>query len=168
MLFEDFVQRRGTHLLRVAYLLTRDPQLAEDLVQSVLLEAYRKWSRVSKARDADAYVQRMLVNTYLNWTRRRSWHEQPVPDHLIHGSGPSGESTGETAVLQAERMRELLGGLPPRARVVLVLRYYLDLDDTAIAEYLGITPSSVRATASRALGALRADINPSPSMKESP
>jgi RNA polymerase sigma factor (sigma-70 family) len=45
--------------------------------------------------------------------------------------------------------------LSARERVVLVLRYYQDMDDRTIADLLGIKPSSVRATASRALAALR-------------
>jgi RNA polymerase sigma factor (sigma-70 family) len=51
--------------------------------------------------------------------------------------------------------RRLLRELGPRARTVLVLRYYSDLDDAAIAELMGISPSTVRATASRALDRLR-------------
>ncbi|WP_281179139.1 sigma factor-like helix-turn-helix DNA-binding protein, partial [Actinoplanes rectilineatus] len=50
----------------------------------------------------------------------------------------------------------LLAHLAPRARTILVLRYYLDLADADIADTLGITPSAVRATASRALATLRA------------
>jgi len=49
----------------------------------------------------------------------------------------------------------LLAGLAPRARTVLVLRYYADLDDAAIAQAMGLAESSVRATASRALASLR-------------
>jgi RNA polymerase sigma factor (sigma-70 family) len=45
--------------------------------------------------------------------------------------------------------------LTARERVVLVLRYYQDLDDRTIGDVLGIKPSSVRATASRALASLR-------------
>lgn len=48
-----------------------------------------------------------------------------------------------------------LDRLAPRARTVLVLRYYADLDDATIAATMGISVSAVRATASRALAALR-------------
>lgn len=40
-------------------------------------------------------------------------------------------------------------------RTVIVLRYYVDLDDNAIAEAMGLTTSAVRATAARALATLR-------------
>ena len=52
-------------------------------------------------------------------------------------------------------MRQLLATLAPRARTTLVLRYYADLDDAAIAEAMGVSASAVRATASRALTTLR-------------
>ena len=165
--FEDFVQQRGPQLLRVAYLLTRDAHLAEDLVQSALLEVYRKWSRVSRAQNIDAYVRRVLVNTYLDWTRRRSWRERPSAEATLPTSGHVAEPGADTTVLESSRMRELVTGLAPQARAVLVLRYYLDLDDATIASHLGVTPSTVRATASRALSTLRATANPL-SLKESP
>jgi RNA polymerase sigma factor (sigma-70 family) len=59
------------------------------------------------------------------------------------------------AIAARQQLRGLLAGLAPRARTVLVLRYYADLDDAAIAAAMGVTASSVRATASRALTSLR-------------
>ena len=49
----------------------------------------------------------------------------------------------------------LLATLPTRMRTVLVLRYFEDMDDAAIAQTLGLAVSSVRSTASRALAVLR-------------
>lgn len=50
----------------------------------------------------------------------------------------------------------------------MVLRYYADLSDTAIADLLGVTPSTVRATASKALRTLRThyDVLPVPPAEE--
>ena len=66
------------------------------------------------------------------------------------------------AVVERDATRAVLDGLAPRARAVLVLRYYADLDDRAIADALGISESTVRATASRALATLRATYAPTP------
>ena len=60
-------------------------------------------------------------------------------------------------MLSVERRREVmtaLRALPDRQREVLVLRFYLDLPDTDIARDMGISPSTVRSTAYRALAAL--------------
>jgi RNA polymerase sigma factor (sigma-70 family) len=65
-------------------------------------------------------------------------------------------STDPIAAVDArDEVRVLLAQLPTRARTVLVLRYYADLDDAAIAEAMGVSVSGVRATASRALAGLR-------------
>jgi RNA polymerase sigma factor (sigma-70 family) len=65
-----------------------------------------------------------------------------VPDHA-------------EVVVERDETWRVLDGLAPRARSILVLRYYLDLDDAAIADLLNVSPSNVRATASRALSLLR-------------
>ena len=44
--FEAFVAARSDELLRTAVLLTRDRGHAEDLLQTALVKAYRRWSRI--------------------------------------------------------------------------------------------------------------------------
>ena len=44
--FEAFVAARSTDLLRTAVLLTRDRGHAEDLLQTALVKAYRRWNRI--------------------------------------------------------------------------------------------------------------------------
>lgn len=151
MEFEEYVAARGQTLLRLAHVLTNDVHLAEDLTQSALADAYRHWRRVVRADHPDAYVRRILVNQHLSWRRRRSSTESP---RVAVDDGRQAPDPAE-AVAERDEGRHLLDGLAPRARTVLVLRYYADLDDRAIAELLGISESGVRATASRALAALR-------------
>jgi len=151
MLFEEFVSDRGDPLLRLAFVLTGDRFRAEDLTQTVLAETYNRWSRISKANDPDAYVRKMLVHANIDWHRRRWSRERPVDmgqDVLTHVD--HADQIGDQ-----DEMRVLLLRLAPRARTVLVLRYYLDMDDIAIADMMNIKLSSVRTAASRALESLR-------------
>jgi len=150
--FEEFVAAQGQSLLRLAFVLTSDRHLAEDLTQTTLADAYRHWRKVAAAQDPAAYVRRMLVNAHLSWRRRRSSTERP--SELVDTSIDPAVEPGD-AYAARQQMRALLAGLAPRARTVLVLRYYADLDDAAIAEVMGVSASSVRATASRALASLR-------------
>lgn len=150
MEFEGYVAARGQALLRFAYVLTGDAQLAEDLTQTALAQTYRHWRRVSRLEHPDAYVRKAMLNAHLSWRRRRSSSERPTAD-VDPGSTP--DSSGPLA--DRDETRRLLDTLPPRARSILVLRYYADLDDPAIAALLGISPSTVRATASRAIASLR-------------
>lgn len=155
MEFAEYVEARGQALVRLAYVLTGDPHTAEDLAQTALADAYRHWWRVRRADHPDAYVRKALLNAHLGRLRRRSSTELPA-----------GVLEPSTAVLpdpvdalaDRDAMWQILATLPPRARAVLVLRYYADLDDSAIADALGIAVGSVRSTASRALGTLRVQL----------
>lgn len=71
--FTDFVDARSTALLRTAYLLTGDRGHAEDLLQTALLRAARRWSVARRA--PDAYVRKILVN--LSHDRRRTQARRP-------------------------------------------------------------------------------------------
>lgn len=152
--FDEYVAARGQALLRFAHVLTGDAHLAEDLTQTALAQAYRHWRRVAAADHPDAYVRRVLVNAHLSRRRRRSSSEVPTEDPAEVRTGAAAPDHAD-AVATDDQARRLLAGLAPRARTVLALRYYDDLDDAAIAELMGVTVSSVRATASRALAALR-------------
>ena len=63
----------------------------------------------------------------------------------------------ETRVVyeKADALWARLGTLGRKQRAVLVLRYYEQLDDNAIAELIGCTPATVRSQASKALKTLR-------------
>lgn len=147
--FDGFVATRGAALLRFAYVLCGDADLAQDLVQEALVKTHRHWDRVAGAEHPDAYVRRIVVNNLTSWRRRRSSSEVvgPVPERAY--ADPV-EGWAERDVLW-----QALAGLPRRQRVVLVLRYYEQHSDAQIAEVLGLAESSVRSLAARAFAALR-------------
>ncbi len=151
MEFEEYVSARGQELVRLGFTVSGDYQRAEDLAQIALMQAFRSWRKVRKADDPHHYVRRILINAYLSMTRRRSFSEAPTaeidPPHAVPDPA--------TGIVDSDDLWRALAALTARERVVLVLRYYQDLDDRTIADVLGIKPSSVRATASRALATLR-------------
>ena len=154
--FEEYVRARGEGLRRFAYLLCGDRHLGEDLVQEVLVKAYRRWSRI-EADQPDAYLRTALVRSHVSWLRRRSSGERP-------GAAPTDRAAGgDFADQQAVRddLWSRLGELSRTQRAVLVLRYYEDLDDAAIGEVLRCAPSTVRVHAARGLARLRAGLAPS-------
>ncbi len=83
--FEAFVAARSTQLLRTAYLLTRDSGLAEDLVQTALAKAWFAWGRIEG--QPDAYVRRIIVNTYASWWRRK-WNGEVATEELPESGHP--------------------------------------------------------------------------------
>jgi RNA polymerase sigma-70 factor (sigma-E family) len=148
--FEDFVVARSRQLQRTAYLLTRDHHLAQDLVQTTYAKVWPRWSSI--AGEPEAYVRRVMMNTYTSWWRRKWRGETPteeVPDEELV---PEHEQVDERASLMAA-----LGRLPARQRAVVVLRYLEDLTETETAHILNCSPGNVKSQASRALAKLRID-----------
>jgi RNA polymerase sigma-70 factor (sigma-E family) len=131
--------------------LTRDPYLAEDLVQEVLARAYPRWNSIFRRDDPDVYLRRMLVNENISRWRRRSSREVigRLPDQVADLADAGAD------LAERDAMWQLLADLPTRQRVTVVLRYYEDLDDNTIAAILDCSPVTVRTHAMRALSTLR-------------
>ena len=153
--FEIFVAARQGPLLRLAMVLCGDHWLAQDVVANVLGHAFERWDRISTVQDPNAYVRRMVVNEYISLHRRWSRARPVDPSLLIELAGASYDEQRADATELAGR----LAGLSPNQRAVIVLRYYEDLTDAAIGEVLGCRTATVRSHASRALHALRLDLN---------
>jgi len=155
--FDAFVAARGSALLRHAYVLTGDRYLAEDLVQETLAHLYRRWDRVAATTSPEAYVKTSVTRQFLSWRRRRSSGERPT-DHVPES--PSAYD-GTDAVDDDDVLWRLLARLPRKQRAILALRFYDDQSDLQIAEILGVSASTVRSQASRALATLRDQLSPS-------
>jgi RNA polymerase sigma-70 factor (sigma-E family) len=150
--FGQFMASRWPGLVRLAYGLTGDRWVAEDIAQGTLASAYAAWWRVRRADDPDAYVRRILINASNSRFRRRRVTENSramaeLPDARL--ADPS-DLIGDRAALVAA-VREL----PPRQRAIVVLRYLEDLSDAQVAATLGCSAGTVRSQASRALAKLR-------------
>jgi RNA polymerase sigma-70 factor (sigma-E family) len=152
--FEEFVTARGPRLLRVAWLLTGDAQLAEDLLQTVLAKVWPKWHRIADE-NPEAYVRTSLVNTSASWSQRR-WHGE-VP----HDSLPDVTAADVFAAVDLEHaLAAAVRRLPARQRAVIVLRYFEDLSVEETAKVLECRPGTVKSQAAKAMRVLRGRLAP--------
>jgi hypothetical protein len=100
--FSDFAYSRWPRLYRLGYGLTGDRGLAEDLAQTALANAYAAWPRVRRADDPDAYLRRILLNSYRSGFRKRRVAEElsdSVPDAAI--SDPVSQHGDRAAALDS-------------------------------------------------------------------
>src|SRR5215469_11807267 len=111
-MFEEFVVVRGQALQRFGYALTGDWALAEDLLQTALARAYPRWSRVQRD-DPEAYVRKIMLNTWSSWWRRR-WRGELPTERLPEIASPD----TYTEVDSRQALRSALGKLPPRQRAI--------------------------------------------------
>ena len=148
--FEQFVEERSMALFRTAYLVAGDVHQAEDLLQSALEQAYRRWRRIRTMEYPEAYVRRVIVN--LACDRRRGRRKVEVA--LEEATTASAEDGTDLVDL---RQALLIGlrKLPVGMRTVLVLRYWEGLSEAEIAAELGRSVGTVKSQASRGLERLR-------------
>ncbi|GAA1666467.1 SigE family RNA polymerase sigma factor [Kribbella sp. NPDC056951] len=152
--FTEYVAARWQVLVRSAVLLGCSHPEAEDLVQTVLERCLVKWKRVSAVDDRDAYVHRMLVNSFLSARRRRWTGEKPsaaLPEHA--------DQDRTAGVDDADLMTRALDRLPTDQRTAVVLRYYAHLTEQQMASVLGVAAGTVKSRLSRAVKALAQDPN---------
>ena len=149
--FVEYVRARQHMLLRAAYLVCGDLPLAEDLLEGALVKLARQWERV-RDEQPDAFVRRILYRDAISsWRNRRPevagidalWEEPP-------DSWEAEEVERRLDVLRA------LGGLTPRQRATVVLRYFEDRTEQDTAEILGVSVGTVRSQTHDALRHLRA------------
>jgi RNA polymerase sigma-70 factor (sigma-E family) len=152
-------------LVRLAWLLLRNQQAAEDVVQDAFVATHRRWASIREGGRVVGYLQTAVVNGCRSVLRHqvvvdrqnvRDAAAADVPGRNEHGSA-------ETQVMQTARrdaMIDALRELPERQREVLVLRYYSDLTEAQIAQALDISPGAVKTHAHRGLTALRHTVNP--------
>src|SRR5512142_2858201 len=149
--FGNFVAARGQALFRTAMALTGHRQEAEDLLQTALASTVRHWHRVRHG-SPEGYLRTALIRQYTSWWRRaRRRPEVVTSDPPDRPTGDGGGARVDTSLV----VRAALARLTPRQRTVLVLRYFEDLPDAAIAEVMGCGESTVRSQALRALRRLR-------------
>jgi RNA polymerase sigma factor (sigma-70 family) len=141
---ELFGRRRGP-MARLAYVLTRDSEVSDEIVQEAFLRLHAVWDRVDYP---SAYLRTAVVNACHSHHR----HLEVVRRTPLEGVATVShdDSDGELAMA--------LEKLPYAQRAVLVLPYFGDLHDADIAATLSIRRATVRSRASRAIQQLRKEI----------
>jgi RNA polymerase sigma-70 factor (sigma-E family) len=148
----DLFRKHHLELVRLALVMTGDLATAEDVVQDAFERLHRGWRGLRQPSSGLAYVRSSVLNGCRSVHRRAAVARKHVP-HLAEPPGIAGQDAASAAEDRGQ-MAAALRLLPRRQREVLVLRYYLDLDVAEIAGMLRISPSTVRATATRGIAAL--------------
>lgn len=149
--FTDYLHARQPSLLRTAYLLTGNQHQAEDVLQTSLAKLYLAWDKVQDRNSVDAYVRRIMVNEN-NSLWRRGWKKREYATEVIPDGTPHHDSYDEG---QSRALWDVVQSLPPKARAVVVLRYYEQLTEAETADVLGVSVGTVKSQCSRALATLR-------------
>ncbi len=148
--FSEFAEACAPSLVRTAYLMVGDHQLAQDLLQEALVKTLIAWPRLHDRANLEAYTRRIIVTTSISWRRRRSFQERPsetMPERV--GGDPADTVATHHAIVVA------LMTVPPRQRAAIVLRYYHDLTEAQTADVMGCSVGAVKSQVAAGLKRLR-------------
>lgn len=142
-------------LYNAAVYMTRDPALAEDLVQETFLKAFRFWHRYEQGTNCKAWLFRILTNTFINKNRRKKQiilsmdaSEQELSSDIVADRSHFYDSPEKDYLskLFPEHVREAIEGLPDNFRLPVILA---DLHDFSYKEIADIMECPVGTVMSR-------------------
>ena len=150
--FTELVARHHGDLLRVAYVICRDPSLAEDSAQAAWAIA---WRRMNQVKDPDQ-IRNWLVAVAANEarrivrSRRGTVREISVGDRGLEAV-PDYRSDPLADSIVSSDLRRVLESLDPTDRALIALRYVAELSSDEIGRALGMSSSGARGRLSRLL-----------------
>lgn len=141
--------------VRLAYLLTGDRDVAEDLVQDAFVRLAGRLAHLRDPAAFDGYLRKTVVNLSNSYFRRRK--VERAYEVRARGAARAFATPGHS-VEDREALVAALRNLPQRQRAALVLRFYEDLSESQTADAIGCRPGTVKSLVSRALETLRNEI----------
>jgi RNA polymerase sigma-70 factor (sigma-E family) len=151
---EELYVRNAPAALRLAYFLTGDRDLAEDLVQDAFVRLAGRFRHLRRPDAFDRYLRRTIVNLFNSYLRRLRLERSELAlerseerTHAIH------DDPGRDDALWCA-----LRSLPQRQRTAVVLRFYEDLSERDIADLMRCSTGAVNQLVARAMTTLRADL----------
>jgi RNA polymerase sigma-70 factor (ECF subfamily) len=145
-------------LVRLAEGMLRERALAEETVQDVMLELWRRRESLDPDGTAQAYLFQATRNRALNHLRHARVQERVAPQLAADppAGTPSDAAAAETELSTA--IARAVSTLPPRCREVFELSRVHNLKYAEIAQTLGVSVKAVEAQMGRALRTLRVQL----------
>jgi RNA polymerase sigma-70 factor, ECF subfamily len=148
---ERLFRRHWRSAHRSAFLIVHDATAAEDIAQEAFLAAIRALDRFDRRRPFGPWLNRIVVNRAIDWSRARALRREVGADVL--------EATPAPPAPYDDDLTALLARLAPDHRAVVVLRYLLEYTPGEIADLLDLPRGTVNSRLRRALDTLGADLS---------
>jgi RNA polymerase sigma-70 factor (ECF subfamily) len=159
--FEELVRRTSRLVFARLYLETGDAHRAEDLLQEVLLLAYRSLGRLTDPAGFRPWLLTIAQNVLIDAARREARLKRTAPPRAavplsaVPAQAPPPEEEAQREELR-QRVLAVLRSLPDEYRLPLTLRYLGGADYETIGTQLGLSNGSLRGLLHRGLKMLRA------------
>lgn len=149
--FRELIRAHQDVVYTLALRMVKVREDAEDLAQEVFVSVHRHLGEITSEAHLLFWLRRTVCHRAIDRLRRR-WPHPPVSLDTI-AERPTAEP--DTDPLLERALRDLVVGLPPAPRAVVLLRYQEDLDPPEIAQTLGMPLNTVKSHLKRSLALLR-------------
>jgi RNA polymerase sigma-70 factor (ECF subfamily) len=143
------------HLYRIARLILRDFDSAEDAVQEALVRCWRDLPRLREPDRFDAWLNRILLNSITDEARSRSRSRANVARLRLEPV----QMDGSGSFADRDEIARIFERLSLEHRTVIVLHHYLGLTVDEAATTIGIPVGTAKSRLHYATGALRAALD---------
>lgn len=160
--FEELVNRYKNQVFGIVYRIVGQAQEAEDLTQEVFLTVYRKLYQFDNSKKFAPWIYRIATNTSISALRRK---KKVVMLNFDEAYGAPYENSSIVSDTDphyvferkqlAEEIQSSIMELPENYRIIITLRFQMDMNNQEISEILGISKENVEVKVHRARKALR-------------
>ncbi len=167
--YGELLARYRSRVLGLALRMVQNTDDAADIAQEAFVRAFQALSTFDVTKSFGAWIAKITANLCIDHFRRRRLALVSLDAPIEAERGDRAREVADTAPIaddllgqsEAElRLDSLLASLPPRYRVVVILRYKEDLAYEEIATVLGIPLGTVKARLHRAHHLLKRRLAP--------
>ena len=147
--FESLVREHQGMVFSLAYHFLHDRAAAEDMAQEVFMHLFRNLRSIQTPEHLKFWLRKVASHRCIDHIRGQQ------PQTSLDDLPEIAESKAQGDPLLDERLRRLVGSLPERARMAVILRYQEELEYHEIAEIMEMPINTVKSNLQRALALLR-------------
>lgn len=150
----DLYRTHSPAAFRVAYLVTGDKALAEDLTHEAFIKVVGRFHDLRDRGAFGAYLRTAVLNLAHSHFRRSRLERE-----YVRRQAHAPEPVEHPRLERSDELRGALLALPIRQRAAIVLRFYEDLSEHQTADAMGISPGAVKSLVARGMETLRGAVS---------
>lgn len=157
--FAQLVRKYTPDAYRTAFMVLRDRNEVEDVVQESFLTCYRKINSFRMESSFKTWLYRIVVNRCYDRLRKRNRENEALNKMSLSLDNSCEDINGLESRLD---LREVILGLRPEHRLVLTLYYGMDFGVQKVADILGVPVGTVKSRLNSARNMIRRSLTTNP------